>query len=102
MIDSINFLPSALSELPKIFGLEELKKVYFPHLYNRTNNQTVVLNYLPDVHYYNPDGMKSDDRETSLGWYTKHEKDTFDCQQELWKYCRSDVDILRRCCLKFR
>jgi len=102
MIDSINFLPSALSELPKTFGLEELKKGYFPHLHNRTNNQTVVLNHLPDVHYYNPDGMKSDDRETFLGWYTKREKDTFDCQQELLKYCRSDVDILRRCCLKFR
>jgi hypothetical protein len=26
MVDSINVLPSALSELPKMFGLEELKK----------------------------------------------------------------------------
>jgi hypothetical protein len=54
MIDSISFLPSALSELPKMFGLEELKKGYFPHLFNRKENQSVVLNYLPDVHYYNP------------------------------------------------
>jgi hypothetical protein len=43
----------------------------------------------------NPDGMKSDDRETFLEWYTEHKKDTFDFQQELLKYCRSDVDILR-------
>jgi hypothetical protein len=43
MIDSINFLPSALSELPKMFGLEELKKGYFPHLFNRKENQSVVL-----------------------------------------------------------
>jgi hypothetical protein len=53
MIDSINFLPSALSELPKIFGLEELKKGYFPHLFNSKENQSVVLNHIPDVHYYN-------------------------------------------------
>ena len=26
----------------------------------------------------------------------------FDFQEELLKYCRSDVDILRKCCLKFR
>jgi hypothetical protein len=40
-------LPSALSELPKMFGLEELKKGYFPHLFNRKENQSVVLN--PDA-----------------------------------------------------
>jgi hypothetical protein len=52
MIDSINFLPSALSELPRMFGFEELKKGYFPHLFNMKENQSVVLNHLPDVHYY--------------------------------------------------
>ena len=31
-----------------------------------------------------------------------HEKDTFDFHQELLKYCRSDVAILRQCRLKFR
>jgi hypothetical protein len=55
--DYINFLPSALAELPKMLGLEELKKGYFPHLFNRKENQSVVLNHLPDVHYYNPDAM---------------------------------------------
>ena len=34
MLDSLNFLPMALSQLPKSFGLEELKKGYFTHLYN--------------------------------------------------------------------
>jgi hypothetical protein len=85
-----------------MFGIKELQKGYFPHLYNRKNNQTSVLSHLPDTKFYNPDGMKSDDRETFLEWYTEHKKDTFDFQQELLKYCRSDVDILRRCCLKFR
>ena len=66
MIDSINFLPSALSELPKMFGLEELKKGYFPHLFNRKENQSVILNHLPDVHYYLLDAMKLIDRRNRL------------------------------------
>jgi hypothetical protein len=63
MIDFINFLPSALSELHKMLGLEELKKGYFPHLFNRKENQSVILNHLPDVHYYLLDAMKLKDRK---------------------------------------
>ena len=102
MIDSINFLPSALSELPKMFGLEELKKGYFPHLFNRKENQSVVLNHLPDVHYYNPDAMKLKDRKAFFMWYETNYRQRFDFQRELLSYCRSDVDILRRACLTFR
>ena len=35
-----------------------------------------------------------------LKWY--EEQTTFDFQADLLKYCISDVDILRRCCGKFR
>ncbi|CAC5375852.1 unnamed protein product [Mytilus coruscus] len=102
MIDSLNFLPSALSKLPKMFGLDELQKGYFPHLFNRQENQSVVLEHLPDIKYYNPDGMKVDDRELFLEWYAANAHKKFDFKLELLKYCQSDVDILRRCCLKFR
>ena len=77
MIDSIKILPIALSKLPKMFRIKELQKGYFPHLYNRKNNQTAVLNHLPDAKFYNPDGMKSDDRETFLGWYMRKTLLTF-------------------------
>lgn len=30
---------------------------------------------------------------------TQHDK--FDVQKKLLRYCRSDVDILKKCCLKF-
>ena len=102
MIDSINCLPSALSELPKMFGLEELKKGYFPHLFNRKENQSVELNHLPDVRYYNPDAMKLKDRKAFFMWYETNYRQRFDFQRELLSYCRSDVDILRRACLTFR
>ncbi|XP_045215064.2 uncharacterized protein LOC123565260 [Mercenaria mercenaria] len=102
MIDSINFLPMALSKLPAMFGFSELSKGYFPHLFNRQENQTTVLNHLPNMKYYNPDGMKPDSRRVFMEWYEANIHTPFDFQKEILKYCRSDVDILRRCCLKFR
>ena len=38
LLDLLNFLPMALSQLPKSFALQELKKGYFPHLYNTSEN----------------------------------------------------------------
>ena len=102
MIDSINFLPMALAKLPDMFGFKELKKGYFPHLFNKKENQNVVLDRLPELVYYNPDSLKPDDRENLLIWYNDHKNDKFHLQHELKTYCQSDVDILRRCCLKFR
>ena len=102
MIDSINFLPMALAKLPQMFGFKELKKGYFPHLFNTKENQSVVMNTLPDTSYYSPDSMKPEAREEFLTWYKQHKHDHFDIQTELLGYCRSDVDILRRCSLQFR
>jgi hypothetical protein len=39
-LDSLNFLPMKLAKIPSAFGLEELCKGYFPHLFNRVENQT--------------------------------------------------------------
>ena len=61
MLDSLNFLPMALSQLPKSFGLEELKKGYFPHLYNAPKFEedfNKVLPNLPDMHFYDVDNMR--------------------------------------------
>nr|CAI5858649.1 unnamed protein product [Callosobruchus analis] len=37
-IDSLNYFPMPLSKLPKAFGLQGLKKGYFPHLFNKKEN----------------------------------------------------------------
>ena len=51
-----------------------------------------------------PDGMKPDDRKKFFEWYNplKQNNHVFDFAQEILAYCRSDVDILRRCWLEFR
>ena len=38
-IDSMNFFPMALSNFPKTFGLNEMKKGFFPHFFNTQQNQ---------------------------------------------------------------
>lgn len=96
--DSLNFLPMPLKALPKTFGLTELKKGYFPHFFNRKENQNFVGLLLPLEDY------DSKEREEFLAWYDdlKERDYVFDFEKEIEEYCRSDVNILRRCCLKFK
>ena len=102
-IDSLNFIPMPLAKFPKTFGMDELAKGYFPHLFNKKENENYV-GPIPPAPYYNPNGMKPDEREKFLQWHKnlKESDYVFDFQQEILAYCRSDVDILRRCCLEFR
>ena len=48
----------ALEEFPKSFGLDELRKGYFPHLFNTKENQDVTMPNLPDIECYYPNSMK--------------------------------------------
>lgn len=105
-LDSLNFLPMALSQLPKSFGLDTLKKGYFPHLYNAKNiiqhEENTVLPHLPPLSYYDPDMMSAVNREKFMTWYEANYSKPFDFHQELLEYCRSDVNILLCACWKFR
>ena len=92
----------ALAKLPDMSGINELKKEYFPHLFNRMENQSVVSDILPEFSYYNPEFMKPEDREKFLRWYEEHKGDHFDFQAELLGYCRSDMYSFWRCSLQFR
>ena len=92
----------ALAKLPKTFGFSESKKGYFPHFFNKPENQRYV-GPIPDVNHYDPDGMKPESRHAFLNWYEEQKRlnVVFNMKKELVEYCRSDVDILRRCCCKF-
>uniref|UniRef100_A0A914VZL6 DNA-directed DNA polymerase n=1 Tax=Plectus sambesii TaxID=2011161 RepID=A0A914VZL6_9BILA len=100
---SYNFLQMPLSALPKAFGLKELKKGYFPHLFNTPENENYT-GPLPDKKYYQPDYMKPKAREEFLKWYDQQtEADyIFNFQTEFQAYCNSDMTILREALMKFR
>ena len=100
-IDSISFTLIPLRKFPNTFGLTELAKGYFPHKFNTDENQNYIGPY-PDKMHYGYEEMKKDDRDKFNEWYDATEGKTFDFKQEMYKYCKSDVDILRRGCLKLR
>ena len=101
-LDSLNYFPMALSKLPKAFNLpSELKKGYFPHLFNMKINEKYT-GKLPAIEFYSPDTMRVEERNNFLKWHSEHANDYFVMQHELEEYCKSDVEILTEACLAFR
>ena len=102
-IDSINFIPMALAKFPKTFGQDELCKGYFPHAFNKDENQNYV-GPIPCQNDYGVNFMKPGEREAFIAWHDEQVASNYryDFREEIIKYCRSDVDILRKCCLLYR
>ena len=102
-IDSLNFIPMSLAKFPKTFGQTELCKGHFPHLFNKEENQNYV-GPIPCQNDYGVNFMKPEERKAFQTWHKEQVESNyeFDFQKEIVKYCRSDVDILRKCCLLFR
>ena len=102
-IDSLSFLTMPLKAFPKVFGEKELKKGYFPHWFNTKEN----WNYegpVPDKEWFKYNSFKEKDRQDFLKWYNQKvaENYVWNQKREMKEYCISDVDILRKCCIKFR
>ena len=102
-IDSINFIPMALAKFPKTFGQDELCKGYFPHAFNKDENQNYV-GPIPCQNDYGVNFMKPEERDAFKAWHDEQVANNYryDFREEIIKYCRSDVDILHRCCLQYR
>ena len=102
-IDSMNFIPMALAKFPKTFGQDELCKGYFPHYFNKDENQDYV-GPIPCQDDYGVNYMKPEAREKFMAWHQEQVENNyvFDFQKEILKYCRSDVDILAECCKLYR
>jgi hypothetical protein len=100
-IDSLSFIPNRLANLSSMFGIEEMKKGFFPHTFNTRENQAYVGPY-PDVSYYGVASMKPNEVEEFMVWHDNQKDKVFDLQKELVEYCRSDTALLRVACLKFR
>ena len=100
-IDSLSFLTMPLSDFPKTFGIDELKKGFFPHWFNTAKNRNYV-GPMPDISMFHPERMSPKKYEEFMKWYEVRSKSEWDEEKEMREYCISDVDILRKCCIKFR
>jgi len=101
-LDSIAFLPMALSALPAAFELDELSKGFFPYLFVRLDN----LDYkgaMPGEEFFSPGTMTLQKKAEFTTWYSAH-KDVreYSLRAEMLRYCISDVNILREACLVFQ
>ena len=102
-IDSLNFIPMALAKFPKTFAQPEMCKGYFPHFFNKDENQEYV-GPMPCQDDYGVNYMKPAEREKFMVWHQEQADNNyvFDFQHEILKYCRSDVNILAECCKLYR
>ena len=104
--DSLCFLPMPLANFPTTFGLTELKKGFFPHLFNIPANQEYV-GPLPALQYFDPDGMSPNKKAELEQWHAAQQiemartGELYHFQSELEAYCQSDVDILQGGCEAF-
>ena len=102
-IDSLNFIPMALAKFPKTFAQPEMCKGYFPHFFNKDENQEYV-GPIPCQDDYGVSYMKPEAREKFMVWHQEQVDNNyvFDFRHEILEYCRSDVDILAQCCGLYR
>lgn len=97
--DSLSFLPMPLSSFPSTFGINELKKGYFPHSFNTPEHQDYV-GPIPHQKYYDPDGMKEKGKKEFERWYSE-QRGVYNFKKELEEYCWSDVALLKAGCEVF-
>ena len=99
---SLCFLFFPLAAFPATFGLTELHKGYFPHLFNTLTNQDYE-GPLPDTRFYDPDRMPPKKKTDFLQWHASKVAThyTFNLKEDMEKYCESDVKLLKAGCQAF-
>lgn len=101
VIDSFSFMPIGLAHFPGAFGIKEMKKGFFPHLFNKDQNQSYVGPY-PSADMYTPHLFSSKKKKEFDQWYESVRHDIFDFKKEFYGYCWSDVYLLAAGCCSFR
>ena len=101
LIDSYAFLPISLEKFSKTFDLQQLKKGFFPHLFNQLSTQDYVGN-IPEKVYFAPEYFSEEKKSDFDKWYKDASKLEYNFKHEIVSYCRSDVKLLKEGCLAFR
>lgn len=101
-IDS-SFFQMPLSAFPETFGLTQLKKGYFPHLFN-THKNAEYVGPIPAKDYYMPEGMSVKGPKDFKTLHAEQVSNNvrFHFAEELVNYCESDVRLLKEGCLTFK
>ena len=93
-VDSFNFMTMPLKNMPATFGLCELKKGYFAHLFNTKSIKTIVE---PCHRYRLPmEAMSETEQSTFRLWY-KQQK-IYQSKLHYWKHVLVNIDKNERAC----
>ena len=103
LVDSYVFVTTALTKFPAIFNVEEEKKGFSPHPFNRPEFWEYV-GPIPSSQYYEPGAFTPSKRVEFFKWYNDQvEKNViFDFRREMQAYFHSDVQLLRIGMQRFR
>ncbi|XP_051800711.1 uncharacterized protein LOC127532721 isoform X1 [Acanthochromis polyacanthus] len=100
-IDSLSFLAMRLSAMPKALGFTDQIKGYFPHHFSSAGRLGYVGVY-PLPAEYGTERMTLTEQKEFYEWYGQVSRGTFDFRKEAVRYCKNDVDILSKACVRFR
>ena len=81
ILDSYSFIPISLSEFSNAFGIYELKKGFFPHLFNTQQNQNYVGQY-PDKDLFGYKFLSSKKQKEFDEWYDSLKDKEFNFQKK--------------------
>ncbi|GLD52937.1 uncharacterized protein AKAME5_000576500 [Lates japonicus] len=87
--------------MPNALGFTDHTKEYFPHKFSSEKHLEYVGSYLPPSDY-GIEGMMVREREEFDSWYGKVCQATFNFKEEALRYCKNDIEILSKDCVKFR
>ena len=90
-----------LANFPKTFGLNEMKKGFFPHKFNTPENQSYIGPF-PAASFYQSEFFSVKKKQEFDQWYEKNKENEFNFRKEFEEYCCSDVCLLTEGCLAFR
>ena len=101
IMDTLNFLPMKLDEMPKCLGIDMEPKKFFPIWFN-DNRHRLYVGPFPDKEYFNLEAMTTAKKLEFEQWYSAKSGDLFNLQQTLYEYCSHDVTLLRVCALEYQ
>ena len=100
IIDSLLFFSMSLDNLTKALNIEAAKGFY-PYSFYLPENRNYVGPY-PSKDFYDTKNLSESRLAEFHSWYDSVKHETFDLDAETEKYCRNDVEILKKCVLIFR